>query len=534
MIATKEKKPAEQGEVNPGVDVGDEIYVQHREGPKSGRVVGHGEHGATVELDGKHHRVLWKHVLGAKKRAVQHYNVVDEGEDGVIVEDSNGRRRYLNIAPEAREDKMIVKALDGHRLVLFTKSDTPFAGRAGLHKEQRTDKNGNSTTKWVRANAGEGKKAGPGQHVGFVNGEHKGHGEITSAGEHGVTVRDRADGIHRIPHGSVTHNWEGEGAPDHSPHDAPQDSGADTQQPGNDPAAATDGSQAESADGIARGLFDTSEVAKLPEKAYQPVDSWEQLSEKAPEALSQFKGMLDNVAKSLNLVTGKRPVSLSHAQNDETGKAKKEGRAPVDLNGDEYMLPEHWDDNSGYLFMGPLKGEARAKEKVASDYKGDWSQVRDMVRATIAVPKVTQIPKVLAELKKNGMELAQKPKNNLVKPLAGGYRDINLIVKMPNGLLAELQIHIKPMTLAKEQGHEPYEVSRSIEAKYKEKNMERDKDLWDPADRETHDKAMKQQEALYNPAWEKATKADSSHSDDAPNLTKSMHGRIVFLYKKGG
>ena len=533
----KKQKPAEQLETNPGVDVGDEIYVQHRAGPRSGRVVAHGEHGATVELDGKHHKVHWKHVLGAKKRAVQHYNVVEEGEDGVIVEDSNGRRRFLNIAPEAREDKMVVKALDGHRLVLFSKSVVPFSGRPGLRKEERTDKNGNRNTKWVRVNADEPKKAAPGMHVGFVNGEHKGHGEVTRAGEGGLTVRDRADGIHRLPHDTITHHWEGNGTPDHSPHDAPDETGDMGGAPADD--AGGKGAQPKHADEIARALFNTSELDKLPDKAYQPVDSWEQLSEKAPEALKEFKGMLDGVAKSLNLVTGKRPQSLSHAQADEAGKAKKEGRAPKDLNGDEYMLPEHWDDQHGYLFMGPLKGEARAREKVAADYKGDWSQVRDMVRATIAVPKVTQIPKVLAELKAQGMELAQKPKNNLVKPLPGGYRDVNLIVKMPNGLLAELQIHIKPMTLAKEQGHEPYEVSRSIQAKYKEKNLEDEPEKWDPADRETHAKAMKQQEDLYNPAWEKASSSEGGDEAEPPQqddskLTKAFNGRIVFLYKKGG
>src|SRR5690606_3783157 len=102
-----------------------------------------------------------------------------------------------------------------------------------------------------------------------------------------------------------------------------------------------------------------------------------------------------------------------------------------------YMLPEDWENERGYLFIGPLKKEDRAREKVEADYEGDWSQLRDMVRATIAVPMVTQLPKVLRELEAAGMELAQKPKNNLVKPLPGGYRDINMIIKLPNGMLAE-------------------------------------------------------------------------------------------------
>lgn len=205
------------------------------------------------------------------------------------------------------------------------------------------------------------------------------------------------------------------------------------------------------------------------------------------------------------------------------------------------MLPEHWGNDKGFLFMGPLKGEKRAKEKVAADYqvdgKDDWSQVRDMVRATIAVPMVTQIPKVLAELKAAGMELAQKPKNNLIKPLPGGYRDINLIVKTPCGLLAELQIHIKPMTLAKEKGHKPYEASRSIEAKYKVKGTHKTPEKWEPEDRKKHGTAMKDQENLYDDAWNKASGAsaktdesDKKTNKDSSNLIKSMNEPMILLW----
>jgi hypothetical protein len=240
--------------------------------------------------------------------------------------------------------------------------------------------------------------------------------------------------------------------------------------------------------------------------------------------------MLGGVASELGLETGRRPQSLEHAQSEENAKAKKEGRTPEKLNEDDYMLPEHWDSDKGFLFMGPLKGEKRAREKVDADYGGDWSQVKDMVRATIAVPKVTQIPKVLRTLEQNGMELAQQPKNNLVKPLPGGYRDLNLIVRMPNGLLAELQIHVKPMTLAKEKGHKPYEVTRSIEGKYKQKGLGDQPDKWNDEDREAHGKAMAEQEKLYGDAWEKASAGvDHKQRDGESNLTKSLDARILFL-----
>lgn len=218
MKPQAKEKPAE----NPGVDVGDEVYINHVKGPCAGKVVAHGAHGATVDVDGTRHKVGWKHVLGAKKRAAQHYNVIDEGEDGMIVEDAAGMRRYITVAPEAREDKMVVKAFGGNRLVLFAKANGPMANRPGLAKKQITDKTGRQQTKWVRSNPDQPKQLKAGHHVGFENGEHKGHGEVTAVGEHGATVRDGADGVHRVPHSAITHHWEGEGAPDQSPHEEPQ------------------------------------------------------------------------------------------------------------------------------------------------------------------------------------------------------------------------------------------------------------------------------------------------------------------------
>ena len=536
-MAGADKKPSAGADRAAGTEVGDEVYFNHPTGPQAAAVVASGRHGVTVSHAGKPHKVKWEHVLGHKKRTNKEYNVIDEGEDGLIVGDAAGRRKFLNIPPEARMGDMILeKSLTGNRLVLFAKGG-PVANRPGLSRKLVTDKNGVQVNKWVRTNkdapkprqaaGGDGGDKPP-AHVGFEHGTFKGHGRVVSSGADGHQVEDGKGATHNIPHDAVTHEWHGDEAPGGSPHGAdlksvksPLDAGEDKR----------------TADEISHALFNTSETETLPGKAVQPVDSWEQLNAKAPEALKEFKGMLDGVAKSLDLVTGKRPQSFDHAVEEEKGKAEKKGRAPEDLNQDEYMLPEHWGNDKGFLFMGPLKTEDRASLKVKKDYKGDWSQVKDMVRATIAVPMVTQIPKVLAQLKASGMELAQKPKNNLVKPLRGGYRDINLIVKTPCGLLAELQIHIKPMTLAKEKGHEHYAKVGSIEGKYAEKGTADDPSQWDENDRDAYSAAMKEQEKLYGDAWNKASGAskktdesDAKTDGDSSNLTKSIISPMILLW----
>lgn len=203
----------------PDVIAGDEIYFHHKGRPCAGRVVATGKHGVTVHHENEHKRVKWGHVLGHKKRMQQKYQVLDEGEDGMIVQDESGNSRYVHVPPEAKGEKMVLAKSfgGGHRLVIFTKGG-PIANRPGLSLQPVTDKNGVQTKHWVRTNKDQPAGDKP-SHVGFQNGEHKGFGKVVSSGKDGHTVQDAAGGMHRIPHSAVTHHWNGEGDPSGSPHE---------------------------------------------------------------------------------------------------------------------------------------------------------------------------------------------------------------------------------------------------------------------------------------------------------------------------
>lgn len=86
----------------------DEIYFHKGGQPVSGKVLCAGKHGCTVEHGGQQHKVKWEHVAGHKKRAPQRYTVVEEGEDGHIVQDSSGKRRLVMIPPEARQEQLVL------------------------------------------------------------------------------------------------------------------------------------------------------------------------------------------------------------------------------------------------------------------------------------------------------------------------------------------------------------------------------------------------------------------------------------------
>lgn len=85
---------------------GDEVFFHHSGQPKCGKVLSTGKHGCTVEHDGKQHKLKWEHLAGHKKRAPQQYKVLDHGEDGMIVENQHGQRRFLSVPPEARAERL--------------------------------------------------------------------------------------------------------------------------------------------------------------------------------------------------------------------------------------------------------------------------------------------------------------------------------------------------------------------------------------------------------------------------------------------
>lgn len=478
-------KPQQKKEPQPrsDVEVGDHLYVHHQGQPCTGVVHAHGKHGVTVEVGGQRHQVKWDKVLGHKKRAQQRYNVIEQGEDGMLVEDAQGKRRFVAIPNEAKDDPMVAKSFGQRPVLLFMKAGGAAPG-PGLQQKKITDKNGVQTTRWVSTDMG-GPQAQKGQHVGFANGEHKGHGEVVAAGQHGVTVRDQAGGEHRVHHEKVTHHWQGDGAPDASPHEQPA-AAPSTPAPGK--------------------LFTDEDLAKLPDKVNQPVKSWEELVEKGTEGLNQFREQLSKVAEVMGLQSGKKP---------------------------EDITPDEWESDKGFLFLAPLKGEKRAKEKVEADYGGDWSQLRDVVRATISVPGMANVTEALGHLKSVGIELAQKPKDRFSKPTDEGYRDLMTIVKLPNGMLAELQIHVKAMTLAKEKGHKDYETTRSLVAKYGEPPS----DKWDAGDRATFEAAVQAQRNLYDTVWTKASggggKATSDTSGGEKPMQKAVNSsKMIMLFRK--
>lgn len=87
---------------------GDEVFFHHKGEPKVGKVLAVGRHGCTVEHEKTRHKLKWEHVAGHKSRAPQNYTVEHHGDDGMIVKNQHGQRRFIQIPPEARQEQLAV------------------------------------------------------------------------------------------------------------------------------------------------------------------------------------------------------------------------------------------------------------------------------------------------------------------------------------------------------------------------------------------------------------------------------------------
>lgn len=111
--------------------------------------------------------------------------------------------------------------------------------------------------------------------------------------------------------------------------------------------------------------------------------------------------------------------------------------------------------------LAPIKSLSSATRKLWSD-GFDLSRMNDLLRGTIVVDAYSKAKAVINEIKKEFDVIEVKDRTtDAQRRNLGGYADYKLLVKMPNGTVAEIQINIPEMIAVKEaQGHKLFEAMR--------------------------------------------------------------------------
>lgn len=227
--------------------------------------------------------------------------------------------------------------------------------------------------------------------------------------------------------------------------------------------------------------FFTEAEKNLPKDARQPVlkpdAGYEEFAAKARVASKELAEILDE---------GK-------------GIGPKLGYQTKKPNLDDPAEVEAFRRPGGYVMLAPVKGRARSVEKVDSEFGGDWSRLLDGARASVAVDSVGEVRKVITMMRRAGLKPARAPKDRLNNPLSSGYRDVLINVTTPSGMIGEVQVHLKPMLVAKASGHKHYETMREVDAAAAKRGGTMTKE-----ERRKWMEAFYRSRKLYGEAWKQA------------------------------
>lgn len=145
---------------------------------------------------------------------------------------------------------------------------------------------------------------------------------------------------------------------------------------------------------------------------------------------------------------------------------------------------------SGLKSRKELKQKRRVMEKIVEDGATDASKMYDIDGHTLEFDDLAGVARAVKYFMSHGATL--RLKNNYVTPAITGYRDINLNVKLPNGMISEVQVNTKAMGIAKDAMHVFYEIQRTA--------------LLTPEHKEISEVAIRCQQKVYAFAYDELIK----------------------------
>ncbi|MCL1056864.1 RelA/SpoT domain-containing protein [Shewanella gelidimarina] len=114
--------------------------------------------------------------------------------------------------------------------------------------------------------------------------------------------------------------------------------------------------------------------------------------------------------------------------------------------------------------LAGIKSRERAEAKVHNKLNNDASQLTDLVRASIVSNDIENLMQAFALVKADSQII--KVKNRFAEPKDSGYRDLNLLVRLPESqMIAEIQLHLSDIAEIKSgDEHEVYQQVQSLQA----------------------------------------------------------------------
>ncbi|MEF1310502.1 phosphoribosylglycinamide formyltransferase [Vibrio mytili] len=153
--------------------------------------------------------------------------------------------------------------------------------------------------------------------------------------------------------------------------------------------------------------------------------------------------------------------------------------------------------NSALPLFAGVKSQHRAEEKVRIELNNQVERITDLARGTIVADDVPSLISIYETLERETTIV--KVKNRFKKPGPSGYRDLNLLVRLPKtNLIAEVQLHLKAIADVKSgPEHDLYEKIQKLERLA----MQEKRDL-NEIEMASIQRMRTQSKNLYQQAWQ--------------------------------
>ena len=143
-----------------------------------------------------------------------------------------------------------------------------------------------------------------------------------------------------------------------------------------------------------------------------------------------------------------------------------------------------------------IKSRQRAEQKIATELNGQPERLTDLARGTLVANNISSLVDAFNHLSRESTIV--ETKNRFKQPASSGYRDLKMLVQLPqSGLIAEIQLHLD--SIAEIKSGPEHDIYESIQHVERQATLEQ---------RELNDievakiKALrKQSQHMYQQAW---------------------------------
>lgn len=112
------------------------------------------------------------------------------------------------------------------------------------------------------------------------------------------------------------------------------------------------------------------------------------------------------------------------------------------------------------IIRGDLKQRKRAEEKTVHDYSGDGARLLDIARTALVADSLEALDEIVKAIGEK-VEIVRE-KNRFDLPMASGYRDRVLNLRLPDGHIVEMQLHLTDLYNVKKASHANYKTVRAL------------------------------------------------------------------------